>query len=259
EAGADIHYRELNGTHGFDFSDTETPLIADYLLKHKRNPTPTGFVWEGAITKFCRYHWFVIDGISDGEREDWHKEYNTTLISDRITIGFTNADYDGAGVKVGFVFEETVAAEIGLESGDVIVAGDGKDIADMDGLNAWKDTLGRGDDIEITARRGDETLKLEGQIPEPEAYEIFVYDKPSALVKASFAVNHIDFESSRLTAFKVLINPDLVDIERNLVIKVDGVTAFDEPVQTDIEYLLRDFLENRDRKEIYVNEIRVEL
>jgi hypothetical protein len=259
EAGADIRYRELEGTHRFDFGDTEVPLIADYLNVRKRSPAPAEFVWEAAITKYCRYHWFVIDGISDGEREDWHKEYNTTLISDRITIGFTPDDYDGSGVKVGFVFEETPAAEIGLETGDVIVAGDDFDIADMDGLNDWKDTLERGDEIEITIQRGDEEITLNGQLPEPEEYEIFVYDKTSALVKGLYADNRIDIESSRLTAFKILINPDLMDVEQNLVINVDGDTVFDEPVQADIEYLLRDFLKNRDRKEVYVNEIRVEM
>ncbi len=259
EAGADIVYRQLEGVHDFDFHPTEMPLIAEFLEEQRRDPAPAEFVWEAAITKYCRYHWFVIDGIDSSETAEWHKEYNVKLLGERVILGFTWDEYEGEGVEVHYVFDYTPAADMGLEKGDIVIKGDDYGIVTPDDFAAWMGTLQRGDEFEMTVLRDSADMELAGRLPDPAEYDLFVYDKPSARVNASFADNRVDVESSRLTAFKVLINPELIDLEQNLVIDLDGTVVFDEPVSPDIEYLLRDFLKNRDRKEIYVNEVRVEL
>lgn len=259
EAGADIVYRQLEGIHDFDFHPAEMPLIAEFLDQQRRDPAPAEFVWEAAITKYCRYHWFVINGIDSGETAEWHEEYNVKLLGERVILGFTWGESEGGGIEVAYVFDYTVAADMGLEKGDIVIKSGDYDIANPDDFAAWMVTLSRGDEFETTVLRDDVEMELAGQLPDPAEYGLFVYDKPSARVNVSYADNRIDVEGSRLTAFKVLINPGLIDLEQNLIIDVDGATVFDEPVSADIEYLLRDFLKNRDRKEIYINEIRVEL
>lgn len=259
QAGGDIFYRELEGDHSFDYDQEELPRIEQFLIHHPRDPFPTRIMWETANRSFGQCRWFAIDQITIDPAADWHTDYNTILVDNRITIGFMSADYEGTGVKVGRVIEDSFAGKSGLQTDDIIIKGNTKSITNMDDLNDFKGTINRGDEIELTVIRGDQEVVLTGKLPDPQNYYIFKRSQPSAKAKVSFSANRIDIEASRLGAFRVLVHPDMIRLEQNLVIAVDGKVVFDEPVQPDLEFLLRNYLENRDRKLLYVAEIQVNL
>ena len=100
---------------------------------------------------------------------------------------------------------------------------------------------------------------LHGRFPELSNYLVFTRDAPSAKAVVSFCANAVDVRASRLGAFRVFVHPDMVLLDQNLVIRVNGDTVYEDAVSPDIEFMLRNFLEERDRKLLYVAEVAVDL
>jgi hypothetical protein len=258
-AGGDILYRELAGTHSFDYADAEIPLIAGWMARHPRDPLRARVVWEAATAEFGRCRWFQIDEVSEDEAADWHDDYNVELLDERITFGFISGESEEAGVPVSKVIDESPAAEAGLQVGDVIVGIGDKAVTDMDDLDAWKETAARGDGFTLRVARDGDELTLEGRIPPPEEYLIFKRERPSARAEATVAGNRVDVRASRLGAFTVYVHPDMFNLDENVVVTVDGNVAFDAKVEPDVAFMLQNFLEHRDRKALYVASIKIEL
>jgi predicted esterase len=256
-AGADILYRQLDGAHDFDYAAAELPRIADFLERHARDPFPHQIVWEAGDERFGRCRWFKIETITVGNPEPWHRDYNAALIDDRVTIGFVPGDSTD-GVAVGTVAEETAAEEMGLQGDDVIVGADDMEIHNMDDLIDFKSGLRRGDPFRLTVRRGEQLLTLTGQIPKIGQYYVFKRDVPSGLAKVSFAANRIEVESSRVGAFSVLVHPDMIRLDEVLTVVWNGQTVYDAMVEPSLEFMLRNFLANRDRKLLYVSGLSIE-
>ncbi len=261
KAGADIRYRELPGEHDFDDVEGELPAIARFLERHPRDPLPSRIVWEAGSTDFGKCRWLAIDRVTTGEPSPWHADHNVAFVDDRVTIGFQpDYDFEGPGIRVGVLSDgDYPARNIGLVAGDVIVKADGARTDSLPDLDKWKGTVERGDRFEMTVLRDGESVVLRGALPEPAGYFIFKRDVPSAAVRADFAANRISVETSRVGAFRVLVHPDMVALDQNLVIVADGEVVFDEPVEPDLDFMLENYLENRDRMLLYVAEVVVEL
>ena len=260
-AGGDIFYRELEGEHSLSSIESEIPLIARFLERHPRNPFPNRIVWETADGIFGECRWFAIDRVSISEPEPWHVDYNVALIDSNITIGFIPADWeDSTAVKVDRVVEgDYLANRIGLQAGDVIIKGNNMEIKSFDDLVAFKSKLSRGDFVELVIKRDNKMKLLKGDLPQPRNYYLFHRNQPSALAKVSFASNRIDIEASQMAAFSILIHPDMIRLEKNLEIKVNDKLVFDDEITPDLEFILSNFLKNRDRRLIYVDEVKIEL
>ncbi len=260
DAGADITYRAHEGGHQLTFWDVEKPLVESFFLRHPRDPISSRIVWEAADKIFGRCHWFAIDEITPEESEPWHVDHNVAMIDKRVTIGFVSDDsFEGDGVKVERVIEESFAEEVGIEDGDIILKADEIEIGDIDDLNKFKGGVKRGDQIRLVIKRNNNKIVLEGSLPEPSLYNLFKREKPSAFADVTAYRNRIDIRSSRLGAFRILVNPDLFRLEQNLVISVNGEVVFDDKVEPDIGFMIRDFLKNRDRKALYAAEVRIVL
>ncbi len=261
KAGGEIFYRELEGQHNIDDIDSEIPLISRFLDRHPRNPFPNKIIWETAEKKYGQCRWFAIDKVTIDQPEIWHTDHNVALIDDHITVGFMPADYeDSIGVKVDRLADGNyLAHRIGLQAGDIIIQADGMAITALNDLSQYKAGLKRGDYVELVVKRNDKKVTLKGQIPEPENYNLFFRKKPSALVKVGFASNRIDIDASRVGAFRILIHPDMVHLDQNLVIRVNGDVIHNEKISPDLNFILNNFVKNRDRLLIYVAELRIKI
>ncbi|HBC47462.1 MAG TPA: hypothetical protein DCZ43_10480, partial [candidate division Zixibacteria bacterium] len=261
DAGGNILYRQLEGDHSLSYADKEFPLIGDYLDRHPRDPFPSKIYWETAIPGFGVCRWFAIDEITIANPADWYKDYNSALVDSTIAIGFVPADsFKGPGVMVaGLVDGDYLARRIGLTVGDIIIGANVIEIKSMDDLIRFKTTIRRGDPVEMIVRRDGEDLKLNGKMPAPKNYYLFKREQPSATAKASFSGNRIDVETSRVGTFRILIHPGMINLNQNLVIDANGKRVFNKIVEPNLRYLLRDFLDNRDRKVIFVNEVSIRL
>jgi pimeloyl-ACP methyl ester carboxylesterase len=261
EAGAQILYRELPGTHDFDYAGEEIPRIAAFLERHPRDPFPTRITWETARPEYGACRWLAIDRVTTGEPEAWHRDFNVALPDETVTIGFfPDETYEGEGVLVGGLPEgDSAARDMRLAPGDVIVAAGDHPVKTMDDIYDYKQTLERGGAVSLTVMRDGRRLILDGELPEPGAYNCFKRELPSALAKVSFSANRVDVQASRVGAFRILVHPDMFRLDRNVVVAVNGVVVRDAPVTPDVGFLLRNFIENRDRRLLYVAEIPVTL
>jgi predicted esterase len=257
KSGANILYRKLTGEHIGSLEQVDYPAIFDYLEKHPRNASPGSIVWETASPQFGACKWLAIDEISNDNPAEWHIDHNVTLVDSTIAIGFIQNDsFPGPGVWVASVSDgDYVGRKIGLRPGDIIVKGNNTAIDSMADINKFKTTLKRGSEISLTVKRGPNDVVLQGEIPAPRTYQIFNRDKPSAMIKALYANNRFDISGSRVGAFRVLISPKMVDLTKKVIVTFNGNTIFDSKITPDIGYIFRDFLTNRDRKLIFVNEI----
>lgn len=262
QAGADILYREHDGGHDFDdYKDIELPLITRFLNRHERDPLSGKIIWETGAAHFGQCRWFSIDDITIDDPAEWHVDHNVILVDSTISIGFIpDYNHDSAGVKVERVIDGICLADlIGLEANDIIIGGNGVAIDSMADLNNFKTTLHRGDLVELSVKRGEKTVNLKGALPEPEKYFVFKRDVPSAKAVVTTTANTIDIKTSRVGAFTVYIHPDMFNLKHNIVIIVNNKVVYDARVEPDMKYMLENYLLNRDRGLLYVNEIRVEL
>jgi dienelactone hydrolase len=261
-AGGDILYRELPGEHDFPYPSDELPGIVRFLDRHARDPFPPRIVWETATPEFGLCRWFAVDRVTLDEPADWHVDHNAPLVDDRVTVGFQpDYEFEGEGVRVSLVIEGEgyPAEEMGLLAGDTIIAGGDVPIRDLDGLSAYKATVERGDPFNLTVLRDGEEVVLEGRLPKPSNYLVFTRDAPSGLARATYSANGIDVEASRIGALRILVHPEMIRLEEDLVVRVNGEIVFQEPVRPDLSYLLSNFLANRDRRLLYVAEVAIEL
>lgn len=51
----------------------------------------------------------------------------------------------------------------------------------------------------------------------------------------------------------------MVQLDQDLVVEVDGREIFRDPVEPDLAFMLRNFLDNRDRRLLYVAEVCFDL
>ncbi len=259
-AGGDVYYRELLGTHDFDFADTELPRIARFLARHPRDPLPHRIDWETALPEFGRCRWLSIDKVAFTDPAPWHEDHNAALLDEMIVIGFQPDDtFEGPGMLVGSVVEGYAADSLGLLAGDVIVQAGELEIVDGDDLWEYKSGLSRGDAVSLVVIRDGQEVTLDGQMPPPESYFVFKREQPSARARVSFSANHVDVQGSRLGAFSVYVHPDMFRLEEEIVITVDGEEVFRGMVEPDLGFMLEQYLQDRDRKLLYVAKVSVEL
>ena len=102
-------------------------------------------------------------------------------------------------------------------------------------------------------------MTLFGQMPPPENHFIFKRERPSALARALYSATRVDLDVSRVGAFRVMVHPEMFRLDEDVVIAVGGEGVYDAPVEPDLEYVLRNFLENRDRTLLYVAELAIDL
>ncbi|MDH4156180.1 MAG: PDZ domain-containing protein [candidate division Zixibacteria bacterium] len=256
-AGANILYQRLTGEHISSILEFDYSTIFDYLEQHPRNPFPATIVWEAATPEFGLCRWLAIDDITIDEPAEWYLDYNVALVDSTISIGLIPYDtFAGPGVMVASVSDgDNVARRSGLKPGDIIVDGNGIPIDGLVDLGKLRATLKHGAEVTLKVKRGAGEILLNGRVPKPKKYFVFKREKPSAVLKASYQDNRFDLRSSRLGAFRILVSPGMIDLNKNVQVILDGEKVFDRRIVPDIGFMLHRFLDSRDRKAVFVNEI----
>lgn len=257
QSGANILYRQLAGEHEFSYARKELPLIGDFLDNHPRCKFPTRVFWETSSLEFGRCRWLAIDQVRACAAENWHRDFNLEMVSDRVTIGFMPKRVKG-GVGVEKVIENTFAMQAGLKEGDLIVEAAGKKIRGNYDLDKVKAMVKRGDPLAIKVLRASETIELRGVLPAAELYFLFKREAPSAAVKAECFGNNIRINGSRLGKIRLLVSSAQFNLEKPIEVTCMGKSVWKKIVEPDAEFMFLDFLRNRDRKMLPVSFISLD-
>ncbi|TES91252.1 MAG: PDZ domain-containing protein [Candidatus Cloacimonadota bacterium] len=259
EAKANLLYRIYTGIgHSFEYGKEEIPLMHQFMEEHPRILNPPEIKWETVEKRHGRCMWLLVDEVKVGDVASWYRDHNMELIDDRVAFGFYPDDtYKGEGIKMGKVIDSTFCALAGAKEGDIVITVGNNSVTSMQVLNNYKAKKKRGDSAEITVLRDGEEIELKGHFPPPEEYMLLRRDKPSARAEASFCENIFDINGSQLGAFTIYIHADMVRLNQNVVIYVNDKLVYDDKVEQDIEFMLRNFLENRDRELLYINKVTI--
>ncbi len=259
EAGANLIYRIYTDIgHEFKYATKEIPIMLKFMETHPRIANPPTIKWETVDRSIGRCMWLSIDKVEPGEQADWHSDHNIELVDDRLIFGFVPDDkYEGEGIKMAKVVDSTFCGLAGAKQGNVVIKVGNNNVDKINVLNDYKSKKKRGDPAEITILRDGKKIELKGYFPPPKKYMLFRREKPSARAEATFYGNSFHIRVSRLATFTIFIHPDMVQLKQNVVIYVNGEKIFDEKVEPDIEFMLRNFLENRDRELLYINKISI--
>jgi len=85
----------------------------------------------------------------------------------------------------------------------------------------------------------------------------FEFPRLSGAVRAHYADNRFDIETSRVKTITIYLSPDMVDLTRPVRVFVNGKEVFDKKVAYDRRFMLDNFRAEADRKAIWVNYIQL--
>ncbi len=264
QTGADLTFTVYDTAgHNHGYLSREMNRMAERIANHARHPLSSHIYWECDDLTFGRADWVEITALDTAApAAEWHRQFNSQLLDDGITIGFmADRAWEGEGVRVASLSgsEDTPARKAGLLEGDVLISFDDITIKDYVGLEAAKATKKRGDAFTMTVLRGEETVTLKSQFPPVGHYDVFNYPRPSAAVEVIRAGNLFDVRASRVTALSLYIHPDMVRLDQPVVVAVDGKEVFNGLLEPDAEFMLKEFLKDRDRKLLWAGRIDVRI
>ena len=75
---------------------------------------------------------------------------------------------------------------------------------------------------------------------------------------AQFSGNHLKLYTSRIGAVSILVHPEMFRLEREVSVTVDEVELFNGLIKPDLEFMLRNYLKERDRRLVYVARVELE-
>ena len=259
EAGANLLYKEYFGIgHEFTYAEQEIPIIVKHMKNHVRDVFRPEIYWESCSSDFSHCDWLEIVSLDTTKTaKKWQKKYQIEMTDDRIQFGFYHdTDYDKPGIKVKNLVEgECVAKEMGLVPEDVIIKMDGVKIKDIDDMDSLKTFKSRGDEVSLIVMRNGKQIELHGQFPDTTYYDAFKYNKPSGAVKATYCGNHFNIETSRVGKLAIYLHPDMVNLENPVSVKINGREVFNDNVNIDRDFMVENFIKNRDRTALWVKRL----
>ncbi len=259
KAGADLLYRIYRGIpHTFEYAQEELPRMLAFIKIHPRIPHRPCIKWESVRKRHGRCDWLVLEGVKPGTVPEWYEDHNMDLMDERVSFGFyPDNEYQGEGIRMGRILDSTFVALAGARDGDIMIAVEDDSVTGMDVLNNYKAKKKRGDPAEIAVLREGERLVLKGHFPPPTLYHLFRRDEPSGRIEARFFANEFHIRTSQVGNFSLNMHPAMIQVDQPVLVFVNDTLRYEGEIVPDLEFLLRTFLETRDRELCYINRISI--
>lgn len=184
-AGARLHLiNDPDGNHQPVYFEAQRATITAFLRGERRPNDTTSIAWWSANPRYASVGGLELLGLGASERDGAAPiTANVDSTPGRIRLGI---QLEPGGLRISSVTEASIAAEIGLEVGDVITAVDGDEVGSMAELRGALGALTYGGTVEVAVLRGDEARRHGGPIgafrPEP----IYRRDAGTAFARVRF-------------------------------------------------------------------------
>lgn len=83
----------------------------------------------------------------------------------------------------------------------------------------------------------------------------FDFPRKSGKVVASYKDNVFEVKTSHIKSFRIYISPEMVDLRSKIKVYVNDELVFNKKVGYDTHFMMKNFKEQRDRKQLWVNYI----
>lgn len=87
----------------------------------------------------------------------------------------------------------------------------------------------------------------------------FDFPRNSGKIKAEFSNNTFRIETSKIQSFSINISPEIVNMNKKVKIYINGKLYFNEMIKFNSEFMLKNFEDNRDREQVWVNYINLKI
>ncbi len=258
EADADLFYKEYWGFgHTFEYAEKELPKIFENMKTKIRDIFQPEIYWETATLDYGKCDWIQITAIDTLlTKKEWQKEYNIEISDERVSFGFYNdREYEDYGTRISKVMQGSAAENMGLKENDIIIKMDGIEAENIGELLKLRSKKKRGENFTLTVLHDENETQLSGQFPEVTHYNALNYSKPSAAVNAVHYGNHFNIETSRVSKITLYIHPYMTNLDIPVVITINGKEVFNKIVEIDREFMTQNYIENFDKKALWVNRI----
>jgi hypothetical protein len=257
--GVDLVYRPQPSV-GHDTSwwpEVKAPF-EQFVADHPRIPLPDTLTWESGPPNLpSRAHWLVIERLAPARPD----EPSMPDVNRMSTTAAPEFGVRASGAHINRVVKGSNADQIGLRAGDVVLTINSQpasgDLAEA--LRGFPD----GRPLMLGVRRGADTMRLTGRyVPTVLAGEsemMFPPHRESGRVDLVRTGNRVDVKSRGVAAFTLLLSPDQFDLNRPVIVVVNGRTAFEGVVKRDLPTLLKWAARDNDRTMLFAAEITVSL
>ena len=259
--GVDLVYSpQPNAAHDTSWWPELEDSFERFVADHPRVPLPGALSWESGPPNIpSRAHWMIIDRLG-AERPDAPALPDVNRMPTRPALDF---GIRGNGTRINRVVKGSNAEQIGLRSGDVVLAINnqpappGADVADL--LRSYPS----GRPLLFSVSRGGESVRLTGRYAPTalpgESGAMFPRQRESGRVDLTRTGNRVDARSRGVAAFTLLLSPDQFDLNRAVTVVVNGRTAFDGIVQRDVRTLLKWAARDNDRTMLFAAALAIEV
>ncbi|MBV7441616.1 hypothetical protein KRX57_09295 [Weeksellaceae bacterium TAE3-ERU29] len=87
--------------------------------------------------------------------------------------------------------------------------------------------------------------------------EAFDFPRKSGKIIAEYDNNVFKIKTYQIQSFEITISPEMVDLNKNIKVYVNGKLKYDQKVKYDKIFMLKNFQKNMDKEQIWVNRIKL--
>jgi hypothetical protein len=238
------------GDHAPEYFAEQGAALAAFVHGAQRDPSPLLVEWYAAHVEIGAARWIAMAELGEAPGDaPARPEVNVPARPGRVLLGINvNEALDGQGVEVTEVMAEGNAGRLGMRVGDRIHGVDDRDVASRRDLTEALARRRHGDAIRVRVRRKGEPdlIELSGTLAPFEPAPVYRRDLPTAWIRAIALGNELRVESRHVRRFQVAVRPDLLDLERDVTVQVNGVARWRGRIAADLSGLLRDYARHAD-------------
>lgn len=87
----------------------------------------------------------------------------------------------------------------------------------------------------------------------------FDFPRKSGRIIAEYEDNTFKVKTSRIGSFRICISPEMVNLKENVKVYINGKLCFSKKLKYNHDFLLKNFIKNKDREQVWVNYIELEI
>ncbi len=259
-----VFHPQPDAGHDTSWWPSERPAFETFVHDHPRNPYRDRLSWETERTdRYNRIDWLVIDALGTTSGAAALEDVNTYSPRGDADFGARSEPRVDDGTRLTDVVDGSDAYELGLRKGDLIVAVDGRAVADGQAIVRAMTDHRLGTPIEIVVERKGRRQTLAGKFPpEPVAApprKMFDHHRASGRVDLVRRGNTVEARTRGVRAFTLLLSPDVFDFAAPVAVTVNSRAAFQGVVKKDPAVLLKWAARDNDRTMLFGAELKIEV
>lgn len=253
EAGASVHLVSYpRGGHRPVYFPEQREAMTRFVVGTKRNPLPRAIHWRCATPRLGRADWLEITSIGEsGSDPAAEEDVNVMSTPGRVRIGIRlDAAYEGEGVRVEDVTEQSLAERIGLRSGDVLRAMDGKPIRGFGGLRSLLEAKRPGDAVTFRVQTDGKSRDVEARFPEFVSRPVYRREGTTARIDLESEGNRIAVRCRNVREFRLRLAPALFG-DGEITLEVNGKKVTPKVEILPLEAILRQYARDADAGRVF--------